>query len=249
MARWLFVSMSKFGRGISWIVLIGLVWLIERNSYRKTLKLRDQLPPEEYAEILRACHKRCAVRTLHVLEKNGSVFIKLGQHLSSMSYLLPLEWTTTFIPLQDNCPVSSIESIQNLLVTDTGHTMDELFETFEPTPIGAASLAQVHIATLKDSGNKVAVKVQHPVLAEWVPLDLALTRFTFSMLKRFFPEYDLEWLSREMDMSLPQELDFRNEARNAARTSEYFKKHSNAPLVIPDGMVSYFSLKSRKTSS
>lgn len=166
-----------------------------------------------------------------------------------MSYLLPLEWTTTFIPLQDNCPVSSIESIQNLLVTDTGHTMDELFETFEPTPIGAASLAQVHIATLKDSGNKVAVKVQHPVLAEWVPLDLALTRFTFSMLKRFFPEYDLEWLSREMDMSLPQELDFRNEARNAARTSEYFKKHSNAPLVIPDGMVSYFSLKSRKTSS
>lgn len=204
------------------------------NDYRKTLKLRDQLPPEEYAETLRACHKRCAVRTLHVLEKNGSVFIKLGQHLSSMSYLLPLEWTTTFIPLQDNCPVSSIESIQNLLVTDTGHTMDELFETFEPTPIGAASLAQVHIATLKDSGNKVAVKVQHPVLAEWVPLDLALTRFTFSMLKRFFPEYDLEWLSREMDMSLPQELDFRNEARNAARTSEYFKKHSNAPLVIPD---------------
>lgn len=50
-----------------------------------------------------------------VLEKNGSVFIKLGQHLAAMGYLLPLEWTTTFIPLQDQCPVSSIESIRKVL--------------------------------------------------------------------------------------------------------------------------------------
>lgn len=152
-----------------------------------------------------------------------------------MGYLLPYEWTTTFIPLQDKCPVSSLESIQELLIDDTGHRMDELFESFSPEPIGAASLAQVHTATLKGSGKKVAVKVQHPALAEWVPLDLALTRFTFSMLKRFFPEYDLEWLSKEMDLSLPQELDFRNEARNATRTAEYFKKNSDTPLVIPDG--------------
>ena len=206
------------------------------NSYRKTLKLQGQLPEDEYSRELHACHKRCAERTLRVLEKNGSVFIKLGQHLSSMGYLLPLEWTTTFIPLQDKCPVSSLESIQELLITDTGQRMDELFDSFGEKPIGAASLAQVHIATLKGSGRKVAVKVQHPILAEWVPLDLALTRFTFRMLKRFFPEYNLEWLSREMEISLPQELDFRNEARNAIRTSEYFKEHSKAPLVIPDGI-------------
>jgi aarF domain-containing kinase len=55
------------------------------------------------------------------------------------------------------------------------------------------------------------------------------------MLKRFFPEYDLEWLSKEMDFSLPQELDFRMEAQNATRASEYFKEHSDAPLVIPEG--------------
>lgn len=171
-----------------------------------------------------------------MLEKNGSIFIKLGQHLSSMGYLLPLEWTTTFVPLQDKCPVSSIESIEQVFVADTGKRIDELFETFEPTPIGAASLAQVHIGTLKGTGQKVAVKVQHPALAEWAPLDLALTRMTFSMLKKFFPEYDLEWLSKEMDFSLPQELDFRMEAENANRASEYFKKHSDAPLVIPGGI-------------
>ncbi|KAL4763224.1 ABC1 kinase family protein [Aspergillus foveolatus] len=202
------------------------------NDYRVTLK-QETSTPEERNEAIRACHKRCANRTLHVLERNGSIFIKLGQHLSSMGYLLPLEWTTTFIPLQDKCPVSSIESIEEMFVKDTGKRIDELFTTFEPTPIGAASLAQVHIGTLKETGEKVAVKVQHPALAEWAPLDLALTRFTFSMLKRFFPEYDLEWLSKEMDLSLPQELDFRMEAQNANRASEYFKKNSNAPLVIP----------------
>lgn len=204
------------------------------RSYRVTLK-QDAPSPEEQNALIRACHKRCAERTLRVLEKNGSIFIKLGQHLSSMGYLLPIEWTSTFIPLQDRCPVSSIESIGELFRKDTGQNMNELFASFESTPIGAASLAQVHIATLKETGQKVAVKVQHPALDEWVPLDLALTRFTFSMLKRFFPEYDLEWLSKEMDFSLPQELDFRMEAQNATHASEYFKKHSNAPLVIPEG--------------
>ncbi|KAJ5712765.1 ABC1 family protein MCP2 [Penicillium malachiteum] len=205
------------------------------NDYRVTLK-EESASPEERNASIRACHKRCAERTLRVLEKNGSIFIKLGQHLSSMGYLLPLEWTTTFIPLQDKCPVSSIESIAEMFVQDTGQTIEELFTSFEPLPIGAASLAQVHLATLRETGQKVAVKVQHPALAEWVPLDLALTRFTFSMLKKFFPEYDLEWLSREMDLSLPIELDFRMEAQNATEASEYFKKHSDAPLVIPEVM-------------
>ncbi|KAJ9270932.1 hypothetical protein DTO212C5_2877 [Paecilomyces variotii] len=207
------------------------------NDYRTTLNQKASASsPEEGNELLRACHKRCAERTLRVLEKNGSIFIKLGQHLSSMGYLLPLEWTTTFIPLQDKCPVSSIESVEAMFVADTGKSIDELFSSFESAPIGAASLAQVHIATLKETGQKVAVKVQHPALAEWVPLDLALTRMTFAALKRFFPEYDLEWLSREMDLSLPQELDFRREGENAKRASEYFKKNSSAPLVIPEVM-------------
>ncbi|GAD95587.1 ubiquinone biosynthesis protein, putative [Paecilomyces variotii No. 5] len=207
------------------------------NDYRTTLNQKASASsPEEGNELLRACHKRCAERTLRVLEKNGSIFIKLGQHLSSMGYLLPLEWTTTFIPLQDKCPVSSIESVEAMFVADTGKSVDELFSSFESAPIGAASLAQVHIATLKETGQKVAVKVQHPALAEWVPLDLALTRMTFAALKRFFPEYDLEWLSREMDFSLPQELDFRKEGENAKRASEYFKKNSSVPLVIPEVM-------------
>jgi len=117
---------------------------------------------------------------------------------------------------------------------DTGHSLLDFFSEFEEEPIGAASLAQVHRATVKESGQKVAVKVQHPALDEWAPLDLALTRFTFTTLKRFFPEYDLTWLSEEMEVSLPQELNFELEGSNARHARDYFSTIKSAPLVIPD---------------
>ena len=189
---------------------------------------------DEWQALSKACHKRCAERTLKVLEQNGSIFIKLGQHLSSMNYLLPEEWTTTFVPLQDHCPVSSYESVAAMVLKDTGLPLDQHFEHFSEIPIGAASLAQVHLATMKGTGRKVAVKVQHPALEEWVPLDLFLTRTTFSIVKFFFPEYDLEWLSNEMESSLPLELDFALEGRNAMRTKDYFAKMRGSPLVVPD---------------
>ena len=189
---------------------------------------------DEWHLKLKACHKRCAERTLEVLERNGSIFIKLGQHLSSMNYLLPEEWTTTFVPLQDHCPVSSYDSVAAMVLKDTGSSLEEHFDHFAKMPIGAASLAQVHLAVMKGTGQKVAVKVQHPALEEWVPLDLFLTRTTFSIVKFFFPEYDLEWLSNEMESSLPLELDFALEGRNAMRTKEYFSKIRDSPLVVPN---------------
>lgn len=205
------------------------------NDYRTTLNAREAIENAEEKEVmLKACHKRCAERTLKVLEKNGGIFIKLGQHLSAMNYLLPSEWTTTFTPLQDKCPVSSFESIENMFIKDTGHSLWDYFSEFSEEPIGAASLAQVHLATIKKTGQKVAVKVQHPELQAWAPLDLALTRYTFSTLKRFFPEYDLEWLSSEMDVSLPKELDFQEEAINATRMREHFAKLPQFPLVVPE---------------
>ena len=151
-----------------------------------------------------------------------------------MNYLLPAEWTTTFIPLQDKCPVSSFESIEDMFRKDTGEGLWDYFSEFSPEPIGAASLAQVHLATIKETGQKVAVKVQHPTLEEWSKLDMALTNFTFSTLKRFFPEYDLEWLSSEIEVSLPIELNFQCEAENAIRTKQYFARLPALPLVIPD---------------
>lgn len=210
--------------------------ILTYSSYRVTLNENEKNPDDvaNNIERLKACHQRCATRTLKVLERNGSIFIKLGQHLSSMTYLLPDEYCKTMLVLQDNCPVSSIESIQQMFLHDTGNRLEDIFSEFNPIPVGAASLAQVHVARIKETGQQVAVKVQHPHLGEWASLDLKLTSFTFRTLKFFFPEYDLEWLSKEMDESLPIELDFTQEGRNAMRAKEYFTRIPSLPVVIPE---------------
>ncbi|KAF2479923.1 ABC1 family protein-like protein [Neohortaea acidophila] len=223
--RYLYIAAERSGR-------VGAVLALSVNDYRVVLKKSED---PNYDELLKACHKRCAERTLEAMKKNGSIFIKLGQHLTSLNYLLPEEWCDTFIPLQNACPVTGFSKMDEMIRKDTGHSLDDLFADFQREPIGAASLAQVHLATIKETGDRVAVKLQHPSLDDWSQLDLALTRFTFNTLKRFFPEYDLTWLSDEMQVSLPKELDFREEARNAVRAKEYFARSvPNSPLVIPD---------------
>lgn len=102
------------------------------------------------------------------------------------------------------------------------------------------------------------MKLQHPTLAEWIPLDMSLTKFSFEYIKWFFPEYPMTWLSDEMEASyvrlgstpfllsfevayelprcsLPQELNFEKEAENIHRVREYFKNVKNTPVIIPDG--------------
>ncbi|KAK5688858.1 hypothetical protein LTS10_000837 [Elasticomyces elasticus] len=223
-ARHAYIAAQRSGR-------VGVTLALCVNDYYWVLKKKED---PEYKKILSEVHTRCAERTLRAMEANGSIFIKLGQHLSSLNYILPSEWCDTFIPLQDHCPVSSYTSIEAMVLHDTGKKLEDYFSEFSPRPVGAASLAQVHTATLKSTGEKVAVKVQHPSLDEWSVLDLWLTRSTFSTLRYWFPEYDLTWLSDEMEISLPMELDFRQEAQNARRTKTYFAKIKNTPLVIPE---------------
>ncbi|KAK1057172.1 hypothetical protein LTR12_014842 [Friedmanniomyces endolithicus] len=222
-ARHAYLAAQRSGR-------VGVTLALCVNDYYWVLK-KDTDP--NYKSILATCHKRCADRTLKAMEANGSIFIKLGQHLSSLNYILPSEWCDTFVPLQDHCPISSYESIEEMVLHDTSKHLEDYFSDFDRRPVGAASLAQVHTATLRSTGEKVAVKVQHPTLDEWSKLDLWLTRFTFSTLRYWFPEYDLTWLADEMEESLPKELDFREEGRNAIRAKEYFARLPTHPLVIP----------------
>ncbi|CAI5759776.1 unnamed protein product [Candida verbasci] len=210
------------------IAMIRCFWL-----YKQTLD--KQYPTQkERNEELSKTHQKAANITLKALEKNGGVYIKLGQHISALTYLLPKEWTETMIPLQDKCPRSSMEEIENLFETDLGAKLNEFFSEFDPNPVGVASLAQVHIAKLKSTGEKVAVKIQHPSLKEFVPLDVKLTRMVFDLMYKVFPEYPLTWLGDEMQNSIFVELDFTKEAENSKRTAEYFKNYQKeTALKIP----------------
>ncbi|CDK27587.1 unnamed protein product [Kuraishia capsulata CBS 1993] len=181
------------------------------------------------------CHKEAAEITLKALETNGGIYIKLGQHVSAMTYLLPLEWTDTMIPLQSQCPESSLDEIRQMFKTDMGVELEEYFEEFETKPVGVASLAQVHVGVLKSNGKKVAIKFQHPSLDEFVPLDILMTNTVFNLMATVFPEYPLTWLGDELQSSIYVELDFVNEAKNARKTAAYFSGYKGlTALRIPE---------------
>ena len=87
------------------------------------------------------------------------IFIKLGQHIASLD-VLPKEWTQTMAVLQDKCEPTPYEDIEALFLHDMGVQVAEIFDDFDKTPIGVASLAQVHVGYHKGSGQRVAVKVR-----------------------------------------------------------------------------------------
>ena len=136
--------------------------------------------------------------------------------------------------LQDACPPTPLNEIGRTYEHDIGRRLEDDFSFFSAEPIGVASLAQVHRATLKDSGREVAVKIQHPYVARYSEIDIVTTRMIFVAIERYFPEINLSWLAEEMEISLPQELDFQKEMQNANTTRNHFASIPNSILKIPD---------------
>lgn len=219
---------------------VGVVAVATIRCFRLYMKTLGKEYPSSHERhvALSETHSKAAKVTLKALEKNGGIYIKLGQHITALTYLLPLEWTDTMIPLQDKCPRSSIEEIEKMFKQDLGISLNDYFSSFDPEPVGVASLAQVHIGTLRDSGEKVAVKVQHPSLSEFVPLDIYLTRSVFGLMRKVFPEYPLTWLGDELQNSIYVELDFTNEAKNAQSTAKYFEKYQKVTALRVPKIVS-----------
>jgi len=137
--------------------------------------------------------------------------------------------------LQDACPPTSISDIETLYTHDVGHFLTNDFSTFTPEPIGVASLAQVHKATLREGNRSVAVKIQHPEVARYSAIDIVTTRLIFATIEYWFPEISLNWLAEEMEISLPQELDFEREFENANLTRQHFQGSKVGDILkIPD---------------
>ncbi|KAG1775442.1 ABC1 family-domain-containing protein [Suillus placidus] len=187
---------------------------------------------EDRLEAVSQCHVRSATKVLNALLANGGIYIKLGQHIASL-IVLPREWTSTMAPLQDKCDATPYEDIAALFLSDMGRPISELFDDFDPVPIGVASLAQVHVGYHKASGKKVAVKVQHPRLVEFFNIDMNMVQSTLGWIKYWFPEFEFTWLGEEMRENLPREMDFVHEARNTAHAVADFENIKTS-LYIPE---------------
>lgn len=153
------------------------------------------------------------------LERCGGMFIKFGQAASTRTDLLPAQLISELTKLQSSVPPVGAEAIRGVLEADLGRTTEQVFSAFEWVPLAAASIGQVHLATLL-SGERVAVKIQRPHVAETVARDsdamVALARF-IQRRTAFGLRMDVVTPVQEFTEAVKTELDFSQEARAAAR--------------------------------
>jgi ubiquinone biosynthesis protein len=195
--------------------------------------LGDELIKHESGDRARAEHLRRACEEL------GTMFIKLGQVLSTRGDLLPDAYRIELAKLQDEVAPLPAQLITDVIREDLGAPPDKLFAFFDVNPLGSASIGQVHAARLTD-GRDVVLKVRKPGVDELVRLDLEiLTGLMAEWTPRFsiLQEFDAPSLAREFKDSLLAELDYDHEAANAKFFRDVFA-HDRG-FKIPETIAEY----------
>jgi len=177
--------------------------------------------------------KRRAKWFTNELIKLGSAFIKIGQLLSARPDLIPKTWISELTKLQDDVPQFSFVEVEKIIKKELGDKYLQILE-IDRSPIGSASLAQVHKGTLKNN-KTVVFKVQRPNLKNLFTIDLAIMQqIAFLMQKNRNWSRGRNWveIAKECRKVLLKELDFNSEAQYAARFRQQFLDDEN--IEIPE---------------
>jgi ubiquinone biosynthesis protein len=181
---------------------------------------------------------RKAKRLRAALEELGPTFSKLGQVLSTRPDLLPAEYIDELIKLQDHVPPMAEHEVVRVTEQELGVPWEDVFESIDPTPLAAGTIAQVHRATVT-GGDRVVLKAQRPTAREEIEQDLALLKLFADRvrerpaLQKFI---DIEAVFKHLSTSLHRELDFRQEASNIERMRGILKGYDrlDVPIVHQD---------------
>lgn len=180
--------------------------------------------------------RRQAVALREALEEAGGAFVKLGQVLSTRSDVLPVEFLTELSQLQQRVPAAEWVPIRMLLETELGGPVESFFASFEEEPLAAASIGQVHRATLL-SGEAVAVKVQRPGIIPLIERDIDILLRIARQLEsstRWAKDLGVAELTGGFAESLREEVDYRVEASNMAAMTYTQQAHpAEERLRIP----------------
>jgi ubiquinone biosynthesis protein len=171
-----------------------------------------------------------AARLREALVALGPTFVKLGQAISTRPDLFPPDVVAELGKLQDTVPPFPAAQAMAVVEESLGQPIDQLFAQFDPTPIAAASLGQVHAAQLH-TGEHVAVKIQRPEIAARINSDLAIVTDLAAVAQERIPlarQYNLVEMAWEFSATLRAELDYRREGRNADRFRHLF---ADNPLI------------------
>jgi ubiquinone biosynthesis protein len=176
-----------------------------------------------------------AERMCHAMEELGPTFVKLGQVLATRVDMLPPEWVEAFETLQDRVPFVPFDKLRPRLEEELRAAPETVFREFDPEPVAAASLAQVHRARLPD-GTPVAVKVRRPGVSQTVAADLRLLERLADIMESELPDFRRfrpRELVRQFGRTMRRELDFSQECRHAERVARAFKDvpHFKVPRV------------------
>ena len=189
---------------------------------RRLLHREAEAPPLSPPE-----HLRLAIEEL------GPTFIKLGQVLSTRPDLVPPAYIRELIRLQDTVPPAPWEPVKAQIEAELGGLIEDIFASFEVEPLAAASLAQVHGATLPN-GQEVVVKVQRPDIEEVIAVDLEIL-FDLARLVQERTSVgeicDLVEIAEDFAYTLRAEMDYRREGRNADRFRHNFA--AEPALYVP----------------
>lgn len=195
----------------------------------------DEIADPDVDEKWIIAHHKGANDILTLCIKNGGIFIKFGQYISTMHYIIPEIYCETLDVLKDRAPPISIESVSKSIYEELGGGIHDFFKEFDRSPIAAASVAQVHRAVTWD-GREVAVKVQYPS----VRMNFDVDTFTLDVLVKLtsilFPAWNFTSIAPHVKQDLYGELDFEHERDNARRAALHFshRKDVHIPIVYDD---------------
>ena len=157
-------------------------------------------------------------------EELGPTYIKLGQIISTRPDLIPLEFIQELSKLQDNVPAFSFEQVCEVIDSEFGRPLEDVFDQLDEEPLASASIGQVHRAVIKD-GEAVAVKFQRPGIRKIIEVDLEIMLHLATLAERHIEELALHRpvkIVEEFARTLEKEIDYKTEATNMERTARQF---------------------------
>ena len=224
-------NIRRFQQILGVIVKYGFGDILDRLKIEATIERGKRLLHLTSAEGRESLTTPMRIRM--AMEELGPTFIKLGQILSTRPDLIPVEYVREFQKLQDQVPGFSFETVQEILTNELGRDPSEIFSHIEKDPLAAASISQVHRATLT-TGEEVVIKVRRPGIGRVVEADMDILYYLAHQLERHTPDFGIAnpvGVVREFEKVLQREMDFTYERNHLTRFYEAFADNSN--IVIP----------------
>jgi predicted unusual protein kinase regulating ubiquinone biosynthesis (AarF/ABC1/UbiB family) len=196
---------------------------------------RRAAPPERRAELDAEHQLRTATQVAEALGEMKGALMKIGQMASYLDDGMPAPVRDALASLQQDAPPMSAELCASVVRDELGGAPERVFAAWDPVPIAAASIGQVHRATTR-RGVDVAVKVQYPGVDEAIRADLVNTDLVFRVLSMTFPGLDAGPLVDELRARLTEELDYEREAANQRQFAAYYDGHPfiHVPRVVDE---------------